>query len=353
MKGRNQSLDVLRGVAILLVLGAHSFWPYVRTWRNVGESGVPLFFVLSGYLISGLLFAEYQKTGTLNVPRFWIRRGFKIYPGFYVLLVATVVAKPLIFGGFQLRSAILSGMFLQNYAQSALLFIPQSWSLAVEEHFYLLLPLLLLVLIRFEQLRLVPWLSAASLVVCTYLRMHSSGMAWRETHLCADALMIGVAIGYAKYLAPRWFPQRSRIAWLLASGALLAPIFILDQYREIGAVGITVQYVGFAGLLLWAIPRAVSFNPGVRAVAWIGRYSYSIYLWHLAGLVAVAFFGNTFLALALYLIIAIGLGVGMATLIEVPALRLRERVVPALASSSRSYSLTARRISEAISTASV
>ncbi len=74
---RNQWLDVLRGVAILLVLGRHSSYAYVRPWAMIGWSGVDVFFVLSGFLISGLLFSEYQQRGCIYVKQFWIRRAFK------------------------------------------------------------------------------------------------------------------------------------------------------------------------------------------------------------------------------------------------------------------------------------
>jgi len=80
MNSRNQSLDMLRGVAVLLVLGRHMDGAGI--WSSAGWCGVDLFFVLSGFLISGLLFTEFKKTGTIDVKRFWIRRGFKIYPAF-------------------------------------------------------------------------------------------------------------------------------------------------------------------------------------------------------------------------------------------------------------------------------
>src|SRR6185295_15310789 len=90
---RDPGLDVLRGVAVLLVLFRHFDTPpeelmhpvrAVVMWLNrVGWIGVDLFFVLSGFLVSGLLFEEYERHGTLRVGRFLVRRGFKIYPGFY------------------------------------------------------------------------------------------------------------------------------------------------------------------------------------------------------------------------------------------------------------------------------
>jgi peptidoglycan/LPS O-acetylase OafA/YrhL len=83
---RNERLDILRCIAILLVFGRHGF--IYGTWMNVGWAGVDLFFVLSGFLISGLLFNEYQKTGEISLKRFYLRRGFKIYPAFWAMLTA-------------------------------------------------------------------------------------------------------------------------------------------------------------------------------------------------------------------------------------------------------------------------
>jgi peptidoglycan/LPS O-acetylase OafA/YrhL len=86
ISSRNQSLDVLRGVAILLVLGRHH-GQYVL-WHRAGGIVVSLFFVLSGFLISGLLFTEWKTTGRINLPRFFVRRAFKIYPAYYFFLLS-------------------------------------------------------------------------------------------------------------------------------------------------------------------------------------------------------------------------------------------------------------------------
>src|SRR5512135_1473672 len=93
--GRLVSLDVLRCLAVLLVIGRHMAPPptriapvrwFIDTWHQGGWIGVDLFFVLSGFLISGLLYRDLSKNGSLGVGRFLIRRGLKIYPAFYVLL---------------------------------------------------------------------------------------------------------------------------------------------------------------------------------------------------------------------------------------------------------------------------
>ena len=86
---RNNRLDVLRCVAVLLVLMNHG--RVSEFFNRTGWAGVDFFFVLSGFLISGLLFGEHEKHGTINFKRFFIRRGLKIYPAFYVFLILTAM----------------------------------------------------------------------------------------------------------------------------------------------------------------------------------------------------------------------------------------------------------------------
>src|SRR5215831_18752084 len=86
---RNAQLDALRAIAVLLVLGRHL--PFFPLWIRVGWTGVDLFFVLSGFLISGLLFREYKATGGIRIGRFLVRRGFKIYPAYYLFLTGSVI----------------------------------------------------------------------------------------------------------------------------------------------------------------------------------------------------------------------------------------------------------------------
>src|SRR5882762_10148526 len=134
---RLKRLDVLRAFAILLVLGSHK--ETASIWMKTGWVGVDLFFVLSGFLVSGLLFSEYQKVGKLRIKRFLIRRGLKIYPPFYTLLLATVCLVAVLGNNSIPGKVLLSeGLFVQNYGPA---FWGHTWSLAVEEHFYLLLAL--------------------------------------------------------------------------------------------------------------------------------------------------------------------------------------------------------------------
>jgi peptidoglycan/LPS O-acetylase OafA/YrhL len=111
---------------------------FLAAWFRIGWIGVDLFFVLSGFLISGLLFLEYRSAGELKLARFFLRRGLKIYPAFWAMLFASVLG--LVLAGKSVRGIAIAGelLFVQNYTQSIW---EHTWSLAVEEHFYLLLPL--------------------------------------------------------------------------------------------------------------------------------------------------------------------------------------------------------------------
>jgi len=148
-------LDVLRAVAVLLVIEAH--FPHFTDsipqplgfigmmLRRNGSVGVPLFFVLSRYLISWLLFREYMKYRRINYPRFFVRRGPKIYPAFYVLIAATVAMSFWNGNGIEAKSLLSEALCIQNYGWPMW---PHTWALAIEEHCYLMLPLLLIFLAR-------------------------------------------------------------------------------------------------------------------------------------------------------------------------------------------------------------
>ena len=230
MKSRDQQLDMLRGIAILLVLGRHVH--YLQFWHGIGWSGVDLFFVLSGFLISGLLFSEYKNTGRINVKRFWIRRAFKIYPPFYGLILLTVVYF-LIWYKTVPRALLGDIFFVQNYVPGVW---GHGWSLAVEEHFYIALPLLLMLMIRFSKdkenpFRRIPLISICLTILCLYLRVSASHrtVEWERlafpTHLRVDALFAGVALGYFNHFDSKAFRQPPSLSimagWAAPSDARL------------------------------------------------------------------------------------------------------------------------------------
>lgn len=360
---RSAALDLLRLVAVVLVLGRHmATYPlefgkgiafYVsRLWQNGGWTGVDLFFVLSGFLIGGLLFAEVKKTNGLRVGRFLLRRGLKIYPAFYALLLATFVFNLSIHHPMRGKSVVAEVFFLQNYLGGLW---NHTWSLAVEEHFYIALPLLLLVLLRFNEhphdpFRHVPMIAGAIAVTCLGLRIYfaltvpfDNLIHLFPTHLRIDSLLIGVAIGYEYHFHRQRliaFSRRWRVLLMICGSALFLPAFYfpLGSRWWLHSIGLSGFAAGTAMILMalveWEPPRWRV----VRWAAFLGSRSYSIYLWHAAiAIVAAKIWmsragtagaGGWYLYFFIYIAASFAVGVMMSAVIEFPVLRLRDRETP-------------------------
>jgi len=149
------------------------------------------------------------------------------------------------------------------------------------------------------------------------------------THMRIDSLFAGVTLGYYRHFHPDLFSRLARKAWWLLGFLLLVPAFVLPlQSPLIETIGFTLLYVGYGCLLVWAVDRRPTRNVVARALAWTGRYSYSIYLWHLPLRVSVFKGPPTFVSFCLFLAVSIAFGAAMSRLIEVPLLKLRDRVFP-------------------------
>src|SRR4029077_18685201 len=133
---RLKELDFLRGIAIILVLLRHI--PLFTFTHNIGWIGVDLFFVLSGFLVSGLLFKEYLKFGDIRPKLFLIRRGFKIYPLYYLFYIPylVLIVREQGWSSVDVRGFLSDMTFTQNFINGWGWAYGASWSLAVEEHFY-------------------------------------------------------------------------------------------------------------------------------------------------------------------------------------------------------------------------
>jgi peptidoglycan/LPS O-acetylase OafA/YrhL len=356
---RNSRLDVLRCVAVVLVIIHHGHVSPLFT--QVGWAGVDLFFVLSGFLISGLLFREYQKHGSIGFKRFFIRRGLKIYPAFYVFLILTALTSYAVFGRLSTPPRYLHEIFfVQNYGQGAW---DHTWSLAVEEHFYIFLPLFLLLLVRFsskpkDPFRILPWVSLAIASICVAFRGISAyvgtpnlHMTYVATHERMDSLFFGVLLGYLHFFRPLMLekllqPTPNRVLIAILSSTLLSSTYLFPrENRFFATCGYTFVYLGFGGVLLLSLyirgilaGRLAGIAEQVgRGLAFVGVYSYSIYLWHgpggawLPGLVrrTIHFPTGQYGRFAVYFAGSLLVGITMSRLIEYPVLRLRDRFFPA------------------------
>lgn len=347
------ALDALRAIAVFLVLGRHILdtntgFPdplqYVLgTWGEFGWIGVDLFFVLSGFLVSGLLFHEYQKHGTIEPLRFLGRRGLKIYPGFYALFVFTLLYRR---GSVPLGHYVSEALFVQNYFSHLW---NHTWSLAVEEHFYLGLAVLLWrgSLLRGGKTAFVwfPWFAVAvcamTLGLRTIIYLHSPhGYLLFPTHYRLDALLFGALLSYLwSFHRPRVTELVRRFAWpvAIASAVLVTPCILLPVKDNtiVNTIGLTANYLGFGGVVILAVVYSETesaFTPVLQPLARIGFYSYSIYLWHmpinhLCRIYLKPRVGNP-LNVAAYLVLSIVIGILAAKLIEIPVLKLRDRWLP-------------------------
>lgn len=353
-------LDLLRALAVLLVIGRHlappgADCPYalrkpLQLWQRGGWIGVDLFFVLSGFLVAGLLFREYRRRGSLELPRFYLRRGLKIYPAFYVFLVLTMFTASLAGLPPLATSTSLASecCFLQSYIPGVW---NHTWSLAVEEHFYLLLPLTLLLLARHGRGTDDPFRPIVPLafglagllltlrLVTAWVRRYDPYAHLFPTHLRLDALFLGVALAYGYHFHGRALYRRLRpyrLGLVLGGVALLAPAFFVRLERSpwIYTAGLTQFALGSAALLIGVLLMRLRRG---RWFASLGAHSYSIYLWHMPVIVWALpllerTLGWTLPEPARWLGAILGsviVGVVMARLVELPVLRWRDARVPA------------------------
>lgn len=366
---RVEALDFLRAVAVLLVLETHMARNPAESasaWFRGGWIGVDLFFVLSGFLVSGLLFREYQRHGQISAKQFLVRRGFKIYPGFWLLLLAGVMLQLVKGTGPRPHAVIANLLFIQNYGPTIW---GHEWTLAVEEHFYLILLLLIVWLLRlgdkeslnpFEaipKLFLLCALSCLTFRLVTAFEVPYQNVDWKTlrkhffpTHLRLDSLFFGVLISYFYHYHSQEFlglVRRKRPLLLAVALIALTPAFLLDTAQSpfMFTYGYSLVYLGCGLLLASFLTIKIPDLRIFRALACVGFYSYSIYLWHVP-VIRVVTWSQTFWPATLptpvnwlwYVVAcftgAIGFGWAMARLVEVPMLRVRDKWFP-----SRSRSL--------------
>jgi peptidoglycan/LPS O-acetylase OafA/YrhL len=349
---RSLRLDALRAIAFFLVFCTHV--KSISVLGKVGWIGVDLFFVLSGFLISGLLFTEINAKGFLDWKRFLVRRGFKIYPPFYVYTISAILIEFFIFDHLITRRELICELlWVQNYGWR---FSGHTWSLAVEEHFYLVLPACLLFLLWLrrkstEPLRHLPvllLLLAGVILAGRSYTAYRGFWVYSHTHARADSLAAGVALSWFWHFRHDGLLRFvSRFRWPIALGVpvLVSPVLFFQwDGMIISSIGFTMIYLGFALLialiLILPTPRGLARSV-LTPVAGLGVYSYSLYLWHPIVLKAVDGLGlpEGGWCFLVSLVANVIVGIGMALMVEVPFLRLRDRIFPGgsalLADSSR------------------
>jgi len=290
-------LDTLRGIAVLGVILLHAFsWPYsglsFGTWGTLlvrvtrpGWIGVNLFFVLSGFLITGILLDSRDRPEFYR--GFYLRRALRILPAYYLLLVLLLLLRTASFAFVGLSFIYLANV--TNFFGVACGYGPL-WSLAVEEHFYLLWPAAVRKLTprRFA-------VFAASIVLLTpILRALAFSLNWKDgldwyTWFVTDGLALGALLAILlRTSIPRAKVRRLCLALLgssLLAGVAGAPLGLDTRNRLLGAaLQLSVINAFFAGVVLLfllvgsgPVPRLVNFKP----LRFFGYISYGLYLDHL------------------------------------------------------------------------
>jgi peptidoglycan/LPS O-acetylase OafA/YrhL len=254
---RSKEIDFLRGIAVLLVVFFHL--PIIPVINEMGWIGVDLFFVLSGFLVSGLLFKEYLRHGKVNAKRFLIRRGFKIYPLFYLFMAVTFIMRFCFHESFSIKETAGELLFVRNYTGG---YWVHTWSLSVEEHFYFLLVFGVLLLVKKNLLRqpkIINITFISIMLLCLGLRIAdllienrigSNGFfnAWARyvhTHFRIDSLLFGVLISYHYHL------NRERFNHFIAGKRkLLLPLFVCGI---LPAVFMEQQLATHSCMLAWGL----------------------------------------------------------------------------------------------------
>jgi peptidoglycan/LPS O-acetylase OafA/YrhL len=354
------ALDAIRAAAILLVVGGH----YSKeVWRvgggpelaiqqlpvfALGWTGVDLFFILSGYLIGRQLWKELFSSGTVQVTRFIMRRGFRIWPLYFAFLLGILL--------FSSSHAFRwpDWLFVSNYLAGAL---PGGWSLSTEEQFYISVPLLLVLFKR--RLGGAQWMGVlAGLLVLELLArkltidgLRAQGLEGRDLagavqyqfHLHCEGLLVGLAIALASVWRPEWFRRTANAGFAWTAFGIFVGATALGlglRWLDKNVFAMCALALMFGGFTLWALlDRSLLSRPLASQVFYpISRLSYGMYLNHLFFMPALSatltpllvqrLGGGAFaflIGLALSILISMAIATVTFVLIEHPFLHLREQ----------------------------
>jgi peptidoglycan/LPS O-acetylase OafA/YrhL len=315
-------LDGIRGLAILLVIAQHINLPSTVL---AGMVGVNLFFALSGYLITGILLAEIRSTGKVNIKRFYERRIRRLVPALVAVVVATGVLMATEGKLVEyLGPAGVSLFYVSDIAKAAgydLGYVGHTWSLAMEEQFYLLWPAILLFLPRrFLVPAVLAGIAGAVALQIVIVGWQDNVLAHFRPDVRADAILWGCLAALVPVRIPRWAAAGAAVALVALSLSFIWPYAI--------ALSSVLSAVLVAGAAQVAAP--LSWRPLVR----VGEISYGLYLWHAipVGLFMERTVAGDVVAMVAVVVITFALALISERWIERPFRRPRSTVAPAIAS---------------------
>lgn len=299
LPSRIPSLDGMRAVSIGLVLISHLMFssgspnPRVAVAAgSLGGFGVEVFFVISGFIITHLLLKESDRTGTVSLRNFYIRRAFRIWPAYYLFLGTIFVLQRARILGLPTPDIIAAGAFVWNYSHATNTWLGHTWSLSVEEQFYLFWPALLWLFgarkslgVALALLVIVPAVRIATLLALPptnffVWRMDLMGHTRMDSMMfgCVAAILLGHAVFRARVI--RFLEMGGR--WI-ALGCLVGSLY-LTQFvpHYLQTVGLSLEGACIALMLIWLVCRAEGGMGRVLntpVLVHVGLISFSLYLW--------------------------------------------------------------------------
>lgn len=345
-------LDGMRGVAILLVILVHLFRYY--KWVSFGWMGVDLFFVLSGFLITGILVDTRANPGYYK--NFLVRRVLRIFPLYYFFLIVFFIGLPLSSlhnqvehytyldsNQFWFWAYIQNWLFVTDSHYPEINIISHFWSLAIEEQFYIVWPIVVYFFSGRNLKTACIALIIGSILFRTYLYFQQASwiVIYESTFTRLDGLAIGALIALlireekGRQLLEKWMP----LVLILSASIVLSIIIITGNYYVnnplLQTVGYTLIDLFCGGLLVILVSSSpIAFIKGIfdnRLLVFLGKYSYGLYVYHkpvyyfteihlaqwISSREAMSFIG---------IILSIGVAVVSYRLLEAPFLRLKDKL---------------------------
>ena len=289
-------LDGISGLAVLGVMAVHAEIRHLQ-W---GYLGVDVFFTLSGFLITTVLLEEWSERGTVDFKKFYARRALRLLPALSMLLIASLLPVNPISMVERIKAALVALFYMSNWVRA---FAPDfkmkalghTWSLSMEEQFYLLWPILLMTMLRFEAVRkrIIPILSIAAIGCMSYRAMlwtagRTPERLYNGLDTRADALLTGCVLSLILGFGIPGVLSSPRPIFKVIALILAAPLLVMvfrSQWNDpfMFMAGYSTVSIASAAVIFWVLHSSselLSAILGFRPLVWTGRISYGLYLWH-------------------------------------------------------------------------
>ncbi len=347
------ALDGVRGIAILVVMIYHLelLMPELHPFVKGGFLGVDVFFVLSGFLITSILLSEYEKTSTISLKKFYIRRCLRLIPAFWLFLICLYLfgsfllpefQAGLVYGGYDFIYAItytMNWFSASNHGFDSNL--NHAWSLSIEEQFYIIWSVVLFKVFsekrKHKQILFLTLGFVAVLCISRALRgLLGTDMRtlYYSTDTRIDSLLIGCAASMifiwkmvpVRELKSFWFKTLCVVSVI---GSLIILFGMSHEDLELYVIGLPIFNLSVAVMLYWLVSRQETLVHKIlktRILRWIGNISYGLYLWHyLMYEYAKKEFATSGSQILVGMTLAFAIAATSYYLVEKPFLRLKSR----------------------------